>query len=120
MTRVTAVRSPAADAASTIDTRMHRGAGEGGRAVKRRTFLKLGAIAGGAFFVGGGERFIRTSVAGAQSAVPTVDRLVMTNVVDNIYDVFARAGKIGDVTVQRTPLPAAGAPVRNQGPWIAG
>ena len=76
----------------------------------RRTFLKLGAVAGGAFFFGGGERLVRTSVAGAQSAVPTVDRLVMTNVVDNIYDVFARAGQIGDVMVQRVPLPAAGAP----------
>ena len=76
----------------------------------RRELLKLGAIVGGAFFFGGSERLLRTSAAGAQSAVPVVDRLVMTNVVDNIYDVFARAGKIGDLTVQRTPLPAAGAP----------
>ena len=30
----------------------------------------------------------------------------MTNVVDNIYDVFAKRGKIGDVTVQRTAPPA--------------
>ena len=42
---------------------------------------------------------------GAQSAIPIVDRLVMTNVVDNVYDVFARGGKIGDLTVQRHPLP---------------
>jgi 7,8-dihydropterin-6-yl-methyl-4-(beta-D-ribofuranosyl)aminobenzene 5'-phosphate synthase len=33
-----------------------------------------------------------------------VDRLVMTNVVDNIYDVFAKAGKLDTITVQRTPL----------------
>ena len=76
----------------------------------RRTFLKLGAVTGGAFFFGGGERLLRPSVAGAQSAVPVVERLVMTNVVDNVYDVFARAGKIGDLTVQRAPLPPAGAP----------
>jgi 7,8-dihydropterin-6-yl-methyl-4-(beta-D-ribofuranosyl)aminobenzene 5'-phosphate synthase len=76
----------------------------------RRTFLKLGAVAGGAFFFGGGERLVSPSVVGAQSAVPTVDRLVMTSVVDNVYDVFARGGKIGDLTVQRHPLPPAGAP----------
>jgi 7,8-dihydropterin-6-yl-methyl-4-(beta-D-ribofuranosyl)aminobenzene 5'-phosphate synthase len=74
----------------------------------RRKLLKLGAIVGGAFFLGGSERLIRSSVAGAQSAVPTVDRLVMTNVVDNVYDIFARAGKVGDLMVQRTPLPPAG------------
>jgi hypothetical protein len=73
----------------------------------RRKLLKLGAIVGGAFFFGGGERVLRTSVAGAQSAVPVVDRLVMTNVVDNVYDVFARAGKIGDLTVQRRARPDA-------------
>jgi 7,8-dihydropterin-6-yl-methyl-4-(beta-D-ribofuranosyl)aminobenzene 5'-phosphate synthase len=36
--------------------------------------------------------------------VPTVDRLVLTNVVDNFYDVFAKAGKLDSITVQRTPL----------------
>src|SRR5439155_17262122 len=35
---------------------------------------------------------------------PTVDQLVMTNVVDNFYDVFAKRGKMGAVTVQRTAL----------------
>ena len=76
----------------------------------RRKLLELGAIVGGAFFFGGSERLFRTSVAGAQSAIPVVDRLVMTNVVDNIYDAFARGGKIGDLTVQRVPLAAAGTP----------
>jgi 7,8-dihydropterin-6-yl-methyl-4-(beta-D-ribofuranosyl)aminobenzene 5'-phosphate synthase len=44
--------------------------------------------------------------------IPTVDRLIMTNVVDNVYDVFARGGRIRDVTVQRTnlPWPTASAP----------
>ena len=39
---------------------------------------------------------------------PTVDQLVMTNVVDNIYDIFATRGTVGAVTVQRTapqPMP---------------
>jgi 7,8-dihydropterin-6-yl-methyl-4-(beta-D-ribofuranosyl)aminobenzene 5'-phosphate synthase len=36
---------------------------------------------------------------------PVVDQLVLTCVVDNSYDIFAKAGKFGDVTVQRTPVP---------------
>jgi 7,8-dihydropterin-6-yl-methyl-4-(beta-D-ribofuranosyl)aminobenzene 5'-phosphate synthase len=31
---------------------------------------------------------------------------VLTNVVDNVYDIFARAGRLDAVTVQRTPLGA--------------
>ena len=50
----------------------------------RRQFLKLGAIASGTFALGGVGR-IGSRAASAQSGmVPTVDRLVMTNVVDNI------------------------------------
>jgi 7,8-dihydropterin-6-yl-methyl-4-(beta-D-ribofuranosyl)aminobenzene 5'-phosphate synthase len=73
--------------------------------MQRRTFLKLGAVTGGALLLGGLGRTGRSSVTVAQSMVPTVDRLVMTNVVDNAYDIFARAGRIGDVMVQRTGLP---------------
>src|SRR2546427_899148 len=74
------------------------------RAMKRREFLKLGAIATGTFAVAGTLRTL-TPVASAQSgSVPTVDRLVMTNVVDNIYDIFAKGGKLDTITVQRAAL----------------
>jgi metal-dependent hydrolase (beta-lactamase superfamily II) len=33
-----------------------------------------------------------------------VDRLIMTNVVDNIYDIFAKGGKLDTITVQRAPF----------------
>jgi 7,8-dihydropterin-6-yl-methyl-4-(beta-D-ribofuranosyl)aminobenzene 5'-phosphate synthase len=67
----------------------------------RRDILKLGAVAGGVFAVGGLPRLGRVL---AQTSIPHVDRLVMTNVVDNVYDIFARGGNIGDLNVQRTPL----------------
>ncbi len=71
----------------------------------RRELLRLGAVAGGTLALGGVSRW-RGGVAVAQtSAVPIVDRLVMTNVVDNIYDIFARGGKLDTITVQRTPPP---------------
>jgi 7,8-dihydropterin-6-yl-methyl-4-(beta-D-ribofuranosyl)aminobenzene 5'-phosphate synthase len=73
--------------------------------MQRRTFLKLGAVTSGALFLGGLAPTGRPTATAAQSVIPTVDRLVMTNVVDNVYDVFARAGRIQDVTVQRTNLP---------------
>lgn len=69
--------------------------------MQRRHVLKLGAVASAMFALGGLERLGR---AVAQTAIPRVDRLVMTNVVDNVYDVFARAGNIGDLNVQRTTL----------------
>src|SRR5436190_22844977 len=73
--------------------------------MNRRQFLKLGAVTGGAVALGGMSR-IGSRIALAQSgAVPTVDRLVMTTVVDNLYDIFAPAGKLETITVQRTPLP---------------
>jgi 7,8-dihydropterin-6-yl-methyl-4-(beta-D-ribofuranosyl)aminobenzene 5'-phosphate synthase len=73
--------------------------------MNRRQFLKLGAVTGGAVALGGMSR-IGSRIALAQSgAVPTVDRLVMTTVVDNLYDIFAQAGKLETITVQRTPLP---------------
>jgi 7,8-dihydropterin-6-yl-methyl-4-(beta-D-ribofuranosyl)aminobenzene 5'-phosphate synthase len=71
--------------------------------MRRRDALRLGAVGAGIFAVGG-----LTRVAGratAQSpAVPTVDRLVMTNVVDNIYDVFAKGGKLDSISVERAGL----------------
>ena len=72
--------------------------------MNRREFLRLGGISGGALALGG-VRHLGCGVAAAQSlSVPTVDRLVMTNVVDNIYDVFAKGGKLDTISVQRRPL----------------
>jgi 7,8-dihydropterin-6-yl-methyl-4-(beta-D-ribofuranosyl)aminobenzene 5'-phosphate synthase len=72
--------------------------------MNRREFLRLVGIAGGALALGG-VRHLGRGVAAAQSlSVPTVDRLVMTNVVDNIYDVFAKGGKLDTISVQRRPL----------------
>ena len=77
--------------------------------MKRRQFLGLGMVATGTFALGG---LARLGGAGAQSLqVPTVDRLVMTNAVDNIYDIFAKGGRLDAITVQRTPLGAGGAPL---------
>src|SRR5437667_11898090 len=76
--------------------------------MERRRVLKLGAVASGVFAVGGLRR-LSAGVAGAQTvSVPTVDRLVMTNVVDNVYDIFSKGGKLDTITVQRTPLARRG------------
>src|SRR5208282_5626316 len=69
----------------------------------RREFLKLGAAAGGTFLVGGTGRF--GSFLDAPKEIPTTDRLVLTNLVDNIYDIFAKGGKIGNLTITRNTLP---------------
>ena len=69
----------------------------------RREFLKLGAVAGGTFLVGGTGRF--GSFLDAPKEIPTTDRLVVTNLVDNIYDVYAKGGKIGNLTITRNTLP---------------
>jgi len=72
--------------------------------MERRRVLKLGAVASGVFAVGGMRRLF-AGVAGAQTvSVPTVDRLVMTNVVDNVYDIFSKGGKLDTITVQRAPF----------------
>lgn len=69
--------------------------------MNRRQFLKVGAVTGGVFALGGVTRIASRSASAQSGAVPTVDRLVMTNVVDNIYDIFAKAGKLDTITVQR-------------------
>ena len=76
--------------------------------MNRRRFLALGAAASGAVALGGfGRLGWRPAAAQLAPSVPTVDRLVLTNVVDNLYDVFAKAGKLDTITVQRTPLGTA-------------
>src|SRR5258706_14708831 len=69
----------------------------------RREFLKLGAVTGGTILLGGTGRF--RSLLAAPKEIPTIDRLVMTNLVDNIYDIFAKGGKLGNVDVKRSTLP---------------
>jgi 7,8-dihydropterin-6-yl-methyl-4-(beta-D-ribofuranosyl)aminobenzene 5'-phosphate synthase len=80
------------------------------RIMDRRRFLKLGAVSTGLFAVGGARGLARGLGVEHASSTPEVDRLVMTNVVDNVYDIFARGGKRAGLTVQRSPL-ALGASV---------
>lgn len=75
--------------------------------MNRREFLALGAVSTGIVAIGG-LTGIRRGVVSAQTSVPTVDRLVLTNVVDNIYDIFAKGGKLDMIAVQRTPLGRSG------------
>jgi 7,8-dihydropterin-6-yl-methyl-4-(beta-D-ribofuranosyl)aminobenzene 5'-phosphate synthase len=77
----------------------------------RRQFLKLGAVATGTFALGSVGASGWRPARAQPLAVPSVDRLVMTNVVDNLYDIFARAGSHEGLTVHRTPLGAGGAPL---------
>src|SRR5713101_2280616 len=76
--------------------------------MNRRSFLKLGAVASGTFAVGGFGRAWWSTAAAQPAGIPTVDRLVMTNVVDNVYDIFAKGGKLDAITVQRAPFVRAG------------
>src|ERR1700734_4003152 len=69
----------------------------------RREFLKLGAITGGTFLVGGTGRFGR--FLDAPNEIPTTDRLVVTNLVDNVYAIFAKGGRLGHLPISRTTLP---------------
>jgi 7,8-dihydropterin-6-yl-methyl-4-(beta-D-ribofuranosyl)aminobenzene 5'-phosphate synthase len=75
--------------------------------VDRRRFLTLTAVTGGTFALGNVSR-LTGRVAAQTSTVPVVDRLVMTNVVDNVYDVFSRGGRLDTVMVERTPLGRSG------------
>ena len=70
----------------------------------RRQVLALGAIGSGVFALAGLTRLGSRGAVAQTVPVPTVDRLVMTNVVDNVYDIFAKGGKLDTVTVQRAPL----------------
>ena len=45
------------------------------------------------------------SLLAASKEIPSVDRLVMTNLVDNVYDVYAKGGRIGNLTITRSTLP---------------
>ncbi len=74
--------------------------------MNRRRFLTLGVVASGTYAMGGLSRPGSRPAAAQISAPPTVDRLVLTNVVDNIYDIFAKAGRLDAVTVERTPIGA--------------
>ena len=74
--------------------------------MNRRQFLKVGAVTSGAVAVGGMWRMGGRAALAQSGAVPTVDRLVMTTVVDNFYDAFATGAKLDTITVQRTTLPA--------------
>jgi 7,8-dihydropterin-6-yl-methyl-4-(beta-D-ribofuranosyl)aminobenzene 5'-phosphate synthase len=69
----------------------------------RREFLKLGAVAGGTVLLGGTGRF--GTLFAAPKEIPTTDRLVLTNLVDNIYDVYSKGGKVGNVTITRNTVP---------------
>ena len=81
--------------------------------MNRRQFLALGAVTGGVFAFGRTMRSGGRPAFAQSSSTPVVDRLVMTNVVDNIYDVFAKDGKLDTITVERirssigVPSPAA-------------
>src|SRR5215831_2026743 len=70
--------------------------------MRRREFLKLGALAGGTVVLGATAH---SRLLALTKDVPTVDRLVMTNLVDNVYDVFAKSGRIGNISVTRNTLP---------------
>ena len=72
--------------------------------MNRRQFLAFGAAATGTVALASIGRSRRSLAVAETEAIPTVDRLVMTNVVDNVYDIFARAGRRGTITVERTPL----------------
>ena len=72
--------------------------------MNRRQFLKLGAVASGAFAVGASPRGLSSTATAQPVSVPTVDRLTVTVVVDNFYDIFAKAGKLDTITVQRAPF----------------
>src|SRR5258706_9125733 len=69
----------------------------------RREFLKLGAVTGGTILLGGTGRF--RSLLAAPKEIPTIDRLVMTNLACNIYYIFAKGGELGHPHVTRNSLP---------------
>lgn len=72
--------------------------------MNRRDILRLGAVTTATIALGGIRRLGGLPAVAQTSAPPAVDRLVMTNVVDNIYDIFAKGGKLDTISVQRAPL----------------
>ena len=72
--------------------------------MERRQFLRLGAVASGMVALGGIGSRARGTASAQALAIPTVDRLVLTNVVDNVYDIFAKGGQLDTITVQRAPF----------------
>lgn len=70
----------------------------------RRAFIKLGAVTGGMFVVGGWGQLGVAARGAPQLAIPTVDRLTLTSAVDNVYDAILAGQRFGNVDVQRLPL----------------
>src|SRR2546426_12638017 len=69
--------------------------------MNRRELLRLGAVGSVTFAFGGIKPLGGDPAAAQTSAPPTVDRLVLTNGVDNVYDAFARGGQLDTISVQR-------------------
>jgi 7,8-dihydropterin-6-yl-methyl-4-(beta-D-ribofuranosyl)aminobenzene 5'-phosphate synthase len=67
----------------------------------RRQFLVLGAAASSAFFLGRQGRLGQSSASAAQQTVPTVDRLVLTSVVDYVQENFLPDVDNGSLLVRR-------------------
>jgi len=78
--------------------------------MRRRDVLRLGAVGTGIFAVGRARACRRDARRRSRRRRRPVDRLVMTNVVDNIYDVFAKAGKLDSITIERTGSGSAPTP----------
>src|SRR5947208_9657653 len=76
--------------------------------MNRRELLRLGAVGSVTFAFGGIKPLGGDPAVAQMSAPPTVDRLVLTNVVDNVYDAFARGGQLDTITVQRAALEPKG------------
>src|SRR5437867_2012850 len=76
--------------------------------MNRRELLRLGAVGSVTFAFGGIKPLGGDPAVAQMSAPPTVDGLVLTNVVDNVYDAFARGGKLDTITVQRAALDPKG------------
>jgi 7,8-dihydropterin-6-yl-methyl-4-(beta-D-ribofuranosyl)aminobenzene 5'-phosphate synthase len=72
-----------------------------GDLMHRRDFIKLSAVAGGLFAMGGMGLLRASAAHAARLAVPTVDRLVLTSAVDNIYDSVLPNVRFGSLDVRR-------------------
>ena len=70
--------------------------------MRRRSFLRLGAVSTGLFFVGTAMRAGFAHAQPSPVAIPTVDRLILTSTIDGSYDAVLPTGRMGNITVQRT------------------